>query len=276
MRHLRRDAVLGVRQARRLGRRRAAGRRRARRIQPDPRAHRGGHAGPGRAAGSWAPARGRCCCRRRLPERGAPPGKRRIPGRRATTRRSGARWPGCTRAGARRSGWRSSTGSSGRSAGQPAGRLGTLGRLLRRAASPADAAVRGRFRSPSGRAGRAVEGIAARLPSLCGPDPVPALLHGDSQQNNFVSTAGRRGGDRRGPVLRAPRGRPRVRRRLLPGRHRSCSRAYAQLAPVDPGFAGRRELWRLPGYLGVVAVGGGADFGRAFLSRLAVAMAHYT
>ena len=36
---------------------------------------------------------------------------------------------------------------------------------------------------------RGAERVAARLPSLCGPDPVPALLHGDAQQNNFVSTA---------------------------------------------------------------------------------------
>jgi fructosamine-3-kinase len=52
--------------------------------------------------------------------------------------------------------------------------------------------------------------------------------------------------------------------------------AYVQFGQVDPGFADRRELWRLPGYLGVIAVDGGADFGRAFLSRLAAAVAHYT
>src|SRR6266568_7885734 len=34
-----------------------------------------------------------------------------------------------------------------------------------------------------------VEQIAARLPDLAGPDPRPSLLHGDAQQNNFVSTA---------------------------------------------------------------------------------------
>jgi hypothetical protein len=31
--------------------------------------------------------------------------------------------------------------------------------------------------------------IAARLPALAGPEPRPSLLHGDAQQNNFVSTA---------------------------------------------------------------------------------------
>ena len=33
-----------------------------------------------------------------------------------------------------------------------------------------------------------VEQIAARLPALAGPEPRPSLLHGDAQQNNFVST----------------------------------------------------------------------------------------
>lgn len=51
--------------------------------------------------------------------------------------------------------------------------------------------------------------------------------------------------------------------------------AYRQLAPVDEGFAGRRELWRLPLYLGVIAVDGAGDFGRAFLARLAAAVRQY-
>jgi hypothetical protein len=33
-------------------------------------------------------------------------------------------------------------------------------------------------------------------------------------------------------------------------------RAYAELAPLDPGFAGRHELWRLAGYLAAIAVDG--------------------
>jgi fructosamine-3-kinase len=32
-----------------------------------------------------------------------------------------------------------------------------------------------------------VERVAERLPQLCGPEPMPALLHGDAQQNNFVN-----------------------------------------------------------------------------------------
>jgi len=37
--------------------------------------------------------------------------------------------------------------------------------------------------------GRQVEKLIARLPELCGPTVAPALLHGDAQQNNFISTA---------------------------------------------------------------------------------------
>ena len=33
-----------------------------------------------------------------------------------------------------------------------------------------------------------VEKLITRLPRLWGPEPVPTLLHGDAQQNNFIST----------------------------------------------------------------------------------------
>jgi len=33
-----------------------------------------------------------------------------------------------------------------------------------------------------------IEALLGRLVSLCGPEPAPSLLHGDAQQNNFVST----------------------------------------------------------------------------------------
>ena len=122
---------------------------------------------------------------------------------------------------------------------------------------------------------RAVEGMAARLPSLCGPDPVPALLHGDSQQNNFVSGPGGAAVIDVAPYF----GHPEVDLAFVDVFSPVAPElfgAYAQFGQVDPGFADRRELWRLPGYLGVIAVDGGADFGRAFLSRLAAAVAHYT
>src|SRR5439155_15757356 len=34
---------------------------------------------------------------------------------------------------------------------------------------------------------RGMERLIARLPELCGPAVPPALLHGDAQQNNFIS-----------------------------------------------------------------------------------------
>jgi fructosamine-3-kinase len=52
-------------------------------------------------------------------------------------------------------------------------------------------------------------------------------------------------------------------------------RAYAELAPVDAGFAGRRELWRLHVYLAVIGVDGANPFGRSFLPRLAAALRQY-
>jgi fructosamine-3-kinase len=121
---------------------------------------------------------------------------------------------------------------------------------------------------------RGTERVAARLPALCGPEPGPALLHGDAQQNNFVSTA-----DGAAVIDVAPYfGHPEADLALV-----DCFspvdpallRAYARLAPLDPGFAGRRELWRLPAYLAVIAVDGAHAFGRSFLPRLADAVRQY-
>jgi hypothetical protein len=53
-------------------------------------------------------------------------------------------------------------------------------------------------------------------------------------------------------------------------------RAYAESAPLDPGFAGRCELWRLSGYLAAIAVAGANAFGRSFLPRLDAAIRQYT
>ena len=118
------------------------------------------------------------------------------------------------------------------------------------------------------------ETIAARLPDLAGPEPRPALLHGDAQQNNFVSTAA-------GAVVidAAPYfGHPEADLALV-GYFEPVPddvlAAYQEILPVDPGFAARRELWRLPAYLAVVAVAGGTSFGQAYLDRLAAAIRLY-
>jgi fructosamine-3-kinase len=51
--------------------------------------------------------------------------------------------------------------------------------------------------------------------------------------------------------------------------------AYREILPVDPGFPGRRELWRLPAYLAVVAVAGDDPFGRRYLDHMAAAVRFY-
>jgi hypothetical protein len=105
------------------------------------------------------------------------------------------------------------------------------------------------------------DGVVPRLPDLCGPDPEPTLLHGDAQQNNFISTAS-------GAVVVdvAPYfGHPEADLALVDiyaPVDPALLRAYAELAPLDPGFAGRRELWRLAGYLAAIAVAGASEFGR--------------
>ena len=97
--------------------------------------------------------------------------------------------------------------------------------------------------------------IAERLPALSGPDPQPSLLHGDAQQNNFISTAA-------GTVVidACPYfGHPEIDLaqvdffQPVPA---DLFAAYRDLAPIAPGFADRRELWRLPTYLAVITVGG--------------------
>jgi fructosamine-3-kinase len=126
---------------------------------------------------------------------------------------------------------------------------------------------------PAGLA-RETERVTARLPALCGPDPVPALLHGDAQQNNFVSTA-----DGAAVIDVAPYfGHPEADLALVDiftPADPELLRAYARLAPLDPGFPGRRELWRLHVYLAAIAVGGSTTFGRSFVPRLADAVGRY-
>lgn len=118
-----------------------------------------------------------------------------------------------------------------------------------------------------------VDRVMARLPARCGPEPAPALLHGDAQQNNFVSTA-----DGAVVIDVAPYfGHPEADLALV-----ECFspagpellRAYAELAPLDPGFAGRRELWRLHLYLAAIAVD--SSYGSSFLARVAAVVRCYS
>jgi fructosamine-3-kinase len=120
-----------------------------------------------------------------------------------------------------------------------------------------------------------VDRLIARLPALAGPEPRPSLLHGDAQQNNFISTAA-------GAVLIdvcTYYGHLEVDLALL-GYFRPVPHAvldgYRELAPVDPGFDERRELWRIFAYLAVIAVDGASPIGRQFLTRLARAVSRYS
>ena len=119
-----------------------------------------------------------------------------------------------------------------------------------------------------------VERLLGRLPTLCGPEVRPALLHGDAQQHNFIST------DMGAVVIDvAPYfGHPEIDLALVdyfdpvPG---DVFEAYQEIAPIDRGFAQRRELWRLFGYLAVVTVDGHKPFGRRMLRCLADAVRSY-
>ncbi|MEU4239784.1 fructosamine kinase family protein [Actinoplanes sp. NPDC026619] len=119
-----------------------------------------------------------------------------------------------------------------------------------------------------------VSRVIDRLPLLCGPEMRPALLHGDAQQNNFLTAPD-------GAYLLdvSPYyGHPEVDLALLdyfapvPP---TVFDAYRSVTPIDPDFPSRRELWRLHGYLAVIAVDGASDFGRPFLARVADVIRRY-
>jgi len=119
-----------------------------------------------------------------------------------------------------------------------------------------------------------VEQIAARLPALAGPEPRPSLLHGDAQQNNFVSTAAGAFVIDAAPYFGHPEADLALVGYFQPVPDDVLA-AYQEILPVDPDFAGRRELWRLPAYLAVIAVAGGTSSGRTYLDRLAAAIKRY-
>jgi fructosamine-3-kinase len=119
-----------------------------------------------------------------------------------------------------------------------------------------------------------VERVTRRLPLLGGPEPPPSLLHGDAQQNNFLST------DNGSVVIDAAPyfGHPEVDLALIDYFDpvpEDVFNAYRDLAPIDAGFEQRRELWRICGYLAVITVDGHSSFGRSFLSRLSDAVRAY-
>ena len=102
---------------------------------------------------------------------------------------------------------------------------------------------------------RQIEKLISRLPELCGSPITPALLHGDAQQNNFISTA-------TGAVVIDPAvsyGHPEFDLAYLdyfqpvPD---DVFDGYRDELPIAAGFSERRDLWRVYGYLAVVTVAG--------------------
>jgi fructosamine-3-kinase len=121
----------------------------------------------------------------------------------------------------------------------------------------------------------AVERVAERLPQLCGPEPLPALLHGDAQQNNFVNTP-----DGAYLIDACPYyGHPEIDLALTGYFHpvpEDLFAAYREITPIDAGFADRRELWRMHAYLAVAAVAGDAPRAGSVRGRLAAAARRYS
>ena len=106
-----------------------------------------------------------------------------------------------------------------------------------------------------------VEKLISRLPELCGPEVEPSLLHGDAQQNNFISAEA-------GAVVIDPAvyyGNPEIDLAYIdyfqpvPD---DVFIGYAEELPIDPGFSERRDLWRVYGYLAAVEVEGPSHLGK--------------
>jgi len=123
------------------------------------------------------------------------------------------------------------------------------------------------------RLGRDVERLTHRLPLLCGPEPRPTLLHGDAQQHNFIST------DRGTAVTDAAPyyGHPEIDLMLLDYFQpvpEDVFDGYRDVAPIDPGFAERRELWCLFVDLACLSVRA-EQFRRSALDRLQRTVSRY-
>jgi fructosamine-3-kinase len=108
---------------------------------------------------------------------------------------------------------------------------------------------------------RQVEKLIARLPELCGPEPVPTLLHGDAQKNNYISTE-------KGAVVIDPAvyyGHPEVDLAYIdyfepvPA---DVFDGYRDILPIAADFPERRDLWRVWGYLAAVSVEGAGYLGK--------------
>lgn len=100
-----------------------------------------------------------------------------------------------------------------------------------------------------------VEKLILRLPNLCGPEVTPTLLHGDAQQNNFISAS-------EGTFVIDPAvyyGNPEIDLAYIDyfqPMPEDVFVGYQDELPIDSGFYERRDLWRVYGYLAAVEVEG--------------------
>ncbi len=116
---------------------------------------------------------------------------------------------------------------------------------------------------------RQVEKLIARIPGLDIPPVEPSLLHGDAQQNNFISTTA-------GALVIDPAvyyGNPEMDLAYVdyfqpvPA---DVFHGYREILQIHPGFEERRDLWRIPAYLAAVTVEGAAH-----LPKLVSALRRY-
>lgn len=116
---------------------------------------------------------------------------------------------------------------------------------------------------------RQVEQLISRLPFLGIPEVQPVLLHGDAQQNNFISTPN-------GAMVIDPAvyyGNPEIDLAYVDYFQpvpNAVFDGYQDILPIEPGFQERRDLWRVAAYLAAVQVGG-----RDYLMPLANAIQPY-
>jgi fructosamine-3-kinase len=114
-----------------------------------------------------------------------------------------------------------------------------------------------------------IEKLGADLHRLCGPEVRPALLHGDAQQNNFLST-------NEGPYLIDPSvhyGHPEMDLAYVDffaPVSEELYQGYDDVAPVDSDFNERRDLWLIPAWLAMIEVEG-----PAYLDGLLSALRNY-
>ena len=100
-----------------------------------------------------------------------------------------------------------------------------------------------------------IENLFGWLPNLGGPDVTPVLVHGDAQQNNFISSP-------EGTYVIDPAvfyGHPEWDLALVDSWQpvpEQVFEGYREVLPIAPDFEDRRHLWRLPLYLAAVALEG--------------------